>query len=138
MSLWCRDNADGGSNGPETVLLTDPAVNSQYTYLLGVNDFDFGNNGEDLEMSQAFITVINNVQSFEFPKLSADTFNMTHHYYFFGCITVDNSKCGVISPVGRRKLVFLGGEFTTSQAPTGVIFNGDDNSEWLQLRDDYC
>merc|ERR1711953_558879 len=116
-----RDNADGGSNGPETVLLTDPAVNSQFTYVLGVNDFDFGNSGEDLEMSMAFITVINNVRSFEFPKLSVDTFNMTHHYYFFGCITVDNS-----------------GEFTTNQAPTGVIFNGDDTSQWLQLKDDYC
>ena len=95
-----RDNADGGSNGPETVLLTDPSVNSQFTYVLGVNDFDFGNSGEDLEMSMAFITVINNVQSFEFPKLSVDTFNMTHHYYFFGCITVDNSKCSRISTVG--------------------------------------
>merc|ERR1712232_445355 len=116
-----RDNADGGSNGPETVLLTDPAVNSQYTYVLGVNDFDFGNSGADLEMSMAFITVINNVQSFEFPKLSVDTFNMTHNYYFFGCITVDSS-----------------GEFTTSQAPAGVIFNGDDNSQWLELRDNYC
>merc|ERR1711953_134791 len=116
-----RDNAAGGTNGPETILLTDPSVNSQFTYVLGVNDFDFGNSGEDLEMSMAFITVINNVQSFEFPKLSVDTFNMTHHYYFFGCITVDTS-----------------GEFSTSQAPTGVIFNGDDTSEWLQLRDDYC
>ena len=40
----------------------------------------------------ALITVINNVQSFEFPKLSVDSFNMTHNYYFFGCITVDTSK----------------------------------------------
>ena len=84
-------------------MLTDPAVNSQYTYVLGVNDFDFGNSGADLEKSMAFITVINNVQSFEFPKLSVDTFNMTHHYYFFGCITVDSSKYSRISAIVEIK-----------------------------------
>ena len=72
--------------------MTDPSVNSLYTYVLGVNDFDFGNNGDDLVASMAFITVINNVQSFEFPKLTAEMFNMTHNYYFFGCVSVDSSK----------------------------------------------
>ena len=91
VNVW-RDNADGGPNGPETILLTDPSVNSLYTYVLGVNDFDFGNNGDDLVASMAFITVINNVQSFEFPKLTAEMFNMTHNYYFFGCVSVDSSK----------------------------------------------
>ena len=90
-------------------------------------------------MSMAFITVINNVQSFEFPKLSVDTFNMTHHYYFFGCITVDTSKYSGVSTLQLEdKIMYPGGQFSTSQAPTGVIFNGDDNSQWLQLRDDYC
>ena len=91
MMMVFRDNADGGQNGPETVLLTDPSVNSQYTYLLAVNDFEFGNNGDDLVNSKAFFTVINNVQSFEFPKLSVSMLNITD-YYFFGCVSVDISK----------------------------------------------
>ena len=77
--------------------MTDPSVNSQYTFVIGVNDYEFGNNGDDLANSMALITVINNVQSFEFPTLAADTFNMTQDYYFFGCVTVDISKWSLSS-----------------------------------------
>ena len=57
-----RDNADGGNNGPETVTLTDMATNSMFTYLLAANDYNFGNNGDDLLQSCTTFSVQNNIQ----------------------------------------------------------------------------
>ena len=87
-----RDNAAGGSNGPETVSLNDPTVNNQFTYLLAAKDFEFENNGDSLLNSMAMFTVQNNVQNFEFPKLMAMSVNATNQFYFFGCLTVEISK----------------------------------------------
>ena len=88
----CRDNAGGGSNGPETVSLTDPSINNQFVYLLAAQDFDFENNGDSLLGSGAMFTVQNNVQSFEFPTLAASSVNMTNAFYFFGCLTFEMSE----------------------------------------------
>ena len=42
-----RDNANGGLNGPETVSFLDSTVNKLWTYLVGVEDFDFSDTGEE-------------------------------------------------------------------------------------------
>ena len=93
--FWCishRDNADGGDNGPETVSLTNPTASSQFTYLLAANDFDFSNNGNDFLISCTTFNIQNNIQSYDFQKLSASAINITHQHYFFGCLTFQSSK----------------------------------------------
>ena len=87
-----RDNAAGGNNGPESVNLLDPAVNSQFTYLLAAHDFDFHNNGDSFLSSCATFQIANNVQGYDFPKLTASSINITHQYYFFGCLAMQSSK----------------------------------------------
>ena len=87
-----RDNAEGGDNGPETVSLTNSSVSSQFTYLLAANDYDFESNGDSFLISCTTFNIQNNIQSYDFQKLSASSINITHQHYFFGCLTFQSSK----------------------------------------------
>ena len=51
------DQTSGGLNGPETVTLTDPSVNTNYTYVIAVNDYHWENYGASFTTSGATITV---------------------------------------------------------------------------------
>ena len=57
-----RDNANGGLNGPETVTLLDNTVNSEYTYLIAIEDYEFENNGEDFINSGAGVMLLRNIK----------------------------------------------------------------------------
>jgi len=116
-----RDNAAGGNNGPETVTLTDMVTNSMFTYLLAANDYNFGNNGDDLLQSCTTFSVQNNIQSYDFQKLSASSVNSTHTFYFYGCLTFQ-----------------MNGEFMATEAPAGVFFNGNIDSNWMEMKNIYC
>lgn len=116
-----RDNAEGGDNGPETVSLTNSSVSSQFTYLLAANDYDFESNGDSFLISCTTFNIQNNIQSYDFQKLSASSINITHQHYFFGCLTFQSN-----------------GEFTAIDAPSGIFFNGDSDAEWQTLKNTYC
>jgi len=116
-----RDNAAGGNNGPETVQLQNAAINSQYTYLLAAEDYEFENNGDSLLESCTSFSIQNNVQGYDFPKLEGTAVNITNEFYFFGCLTVATD-----------------GEYTAIDAPQGIFFNGLDNSQWQNLKNTYC
>ena len=137
-NLFCRDNADGGGNGPETVSLTNPTTSSQYTYLLAANDFDFENNGDDFLISCTTFNIQNNVQSYDFQKLTASAVNMTHQHYFFGCLTFQSSKFRFVEVWQNIKFSFSDGEFTAIDAPSGIFFNGESDAEWQNLKNTYC
>eukprot|EP00092_Neocalanus_flemingeri_P040469 GFUD01044072.1.p1 GENE.GFUD01044072.1~~GFUD01044072.1.p1 ORF type:complete len:753 (+),score=125.16 GFUD01044072.1:289-2547(+) len=118
-----RDNAAGGTNGPETLTLLDEAVNSQYTYLVAIVDFDFEddtNNGVDFINSGATLTVTNELQTVS-AEMEATSIDVASAYYLFGCVDVQTD-----------------GSFILTAAPTGVFFNGNVNSEWLAMKTAYC
>ena len=87
LSLSSRDNANGGSNGPETVTLLNSLTNSQYDYLVAINDFDFNNNGEDFYSSMSSINIINQLQS-EDIKMVGNSTSSAEDFYFFGCLKI--------------------------------------------------
>ena len=55
--IFVRDNADGGSNGPETVTFLSPEINQHYTHLVAIDDFEWVNNGQDFFVSGSAIQV---------------------------------------------------------------------------------
>lgn len=57
LSFVFRDNADGGSNGPETVTFLSPEINQHYTHLVAIDDFEWVNNGQDFFVSGSAIQV---------------------------------------------------------------------------------
>ena len=57
LKTFCRDNADGGNNGPETVTFLHPQINQHYTYLIAIDDFEWVNNGQDFFASGSAIQV---------------------------------------------------------------------------------
>ena len=57
MHIFLRDNADGGSNGPETVTFLSPEINQHYTHLVAIDDFEWVNNGQDFFVSGSAIQV---------------------------------------------------------------------------------
>ena len=85
-----RDNAEGGTNGPETVTLQDSGVNSLYTYLIAIQDYEFENTGLDLLSSGAGISLTNELNTVEH-KMVATVVNMTNDYYLFGCVHVQEN-----------------------------------------------
>ena len=115
-----RDNAEGGTNGPETVTLQDSAINSLYTYLIAIEDFEFENNGLALLSSGAGISLTNEMNTVEH-KMVATGVNMTNDYYLFGCVDVQEN-----------------GEFTYTPAPDGTFFNGEEDSDWLAMYTAHC
>ena len=87
MSLSSRDNADGGTNGPETVTLQGTLTNSQHDYLVAINDFEFNNNGADFYNSMSSINILNQLQSFDINMVGSSG-SVTEAYYFFGCLEI--------------------------------------------------
>ena len=57
------DNTKGGLNGAETVTLLDNAINKDYRYLVGVNDYKFEDGGVPFLNSGSSITVTNGIQN---------------------------------------------------------------------------
>ena len=57
------DNVDGGQNGAETMTLLDNAINKDYVYLIGIEDYNFESNGTPFLSSGATITVTNGVKT---------------------------------------------------------------------------
>ena len=86
-----RDNVNGGTNGPETVTFQDPSINNLYTYVVGIDDFAFENNGVDFFNSGSTINVANNLQTHDVTMVG-NTGNSTNTYYFYGCIEFLQSK----------------------------------------------
>jgi len=109
-----RDNAEGGPNGPETVTLLDKTVNSQYTYLIAVTDYNFEDNGDKLLKSGATITMFNDKETKEY-KMVATSVTRPDDTYLFGCVEVQDD--GGIS-------------FTPTEE---TFFNKEDDSSWIDL-----
>ena len=58
------DNTNGGNNGAETVTLLDNSINKDYTYLIGIEDFEWNGHGQtDLLQSGSKITITNGVNT---------------------------------------------------------------------------
>jgi hypothetical protein len=119
-----RDNAAGGPNGAETVTLLDNIINSQFTYLIAIEDYDFMNNGEDFLNSGAAIAVKNELKSFE-QMLKATTIVKETDYYFFGCVIVQETTT-------------INVDFDFTAAPNGTFFDGEDDSKWLAMMITHC
>jgi len=115
-----RDNVAGGLNGPETVTFQDPAINSLYTYLVAIDDWEWENNGDDFFNSGSSITVLNQIQSHDAIMVGSNG-TATETFYFFGCVNILPS-----------------GNFTFTDVPQGIFFNGNIDAEWLSLRNTYC
>ena len=81
----------GGNNGPETVTFQDPAVNSLYTYLIAIDDWEWVNNGQDFYNSGSSITILNQLQTFD-TSMIGDSGTSVNTYYFFGCVDILPSK----------------------------------------------
>ena len=86
-----RDNVAGGLNGPETVTFQDPAINSLYTYLVAIDDWEWENNGDDFFNSGSSITVLNQIQSHDAIMVGSNG-TATETFYFFGCVNILPSK----------------------------------------------
>ena len=58
------DNTQGGQNGAETITLEDNAINQQYVYIIGVEDYRFDNNGgKAFANCRATITLTNGIKT---------------------------------------------------------------------------
>ena len=57
------DNTEGGQNGAETMTLLDNAINKDYVYLIGIEDYNFESNGTPFINSGATISVTNGVKT---------------------------------------------------------------------------
>ena len=114
------DNTSGGENGVETVTLTDNTVNSGYTYLVAIEDFRFENNGQDFLESGAKIVVTNGRHSVE-SNMEATSIERATEYYLFGCVNVTNE-----------------GDFSFTPAPAGTWLNGEQDDQWLAMRNAHC
>ena len=139
LKVHCyRDNVAGGLNGPETVTFQDPAINSLYTYLIAINDFEFQNNGADFFNSGSAIQILNQLQNYE-DSMVGNTGNSSAAFYFFGCVDILTSMKLLYHVQNLYDETFLSdGNFTATTAPTGIFFNGDVQSEWITLKNSYC
>ena len=91
ISLCFRDNADGGTNGPETVTLQGTLTNSQHDYLVAINDYDFDNNGQDFYASMSSINILNQLQTYDI-NMVGNSGSTTDSYYFFGCLEISPGR----------------------------------------------
>ena len=54
------DNTNGGQNGAETITLLDNSINKDFTYLIGIEDYQWNGDGEtDFLQSGSKITITN-------------------------------------------------------------------------------
>ena len=57
------DNTEGGLNGAETMTLLDNAINKDYVYIIGIEDYNFESNGTPFLNSKAAVTITNGVKT---------------------------------------------------------------------------
>ena len=77
------DNTEGGNNGAETVTLLDNSINKDYTYLIGLEDYKWGGNGQtDFTQSDAKITITNGVET-EVLRMVANSITFPNEYEKF-------------------------------------------------------
>ena len=71
------DNVDGGNDGAETMTLLDNSINKDYTYLIGIEDYGWGGQGQtDFTQSGAKITITNGIRT-EVIRMVADADSLT-------------------------------------------------------------
>jgi len=114
------DNTSGGQNGAETMTLLDNAINKDYVYLIGIEDYNFESNGTPFLSSGATITVTNGVKTV-YDRMEASSISYSTEYYFFGCVKVTSE-----------------GDYTFVPAPEGTFFNGNSESNWVSMMSQYC
>jgi len=127
-----RDNDKGGKDGPEIVTFLDRTVNSNFTYIVAVEEY-FGagterDNGTNLLNSGVQIEIKGNNNYTETYKLNSPNKNVTepNTFYLFGCLQInENSQ----PPY-----------FTFKEAEDGTFFNGSNGNvtEWLQMYGTHC
>ena len=101
MSLSSRDNADGGTNGPETVTLQGTLTNSQHDYLVAINDFDYDRrNAKDLTSKYSINILNQQLQCYDI-NMSGHSFSSSEDYYFFGCLKIST---GMMVSIFTNKL----------------------------------
>ena len=57
------DNTSGGQNGAETMTLLDNAINQDYVYVIGIEDYNFESSGTPFLESGATVTITNGVKT---------------------------------------------------------------------------
>ena len=114
------DNASGGLNGAETMTLLNNTVNSQYKYLIAIEDFNFENNGTPFLNSGARISITNGIQTSDY-EMKGTSIESSAKFYLFGCLDVSTD-----------------GNFQFNAAPEGTFFNGNDESQWSAIMAIYC
>ena len=136
-SLSSRDNADGGTNGPETVTLHNTLTNSQHDYLVAINDFEYdSNNAQDFYNSMSSIHVLNQLQSDDINMVGRSGSSASDDYFFFGCLKISTGMMVSIFTNILSSLILDGTyQFMPIQ---GVFFNGEDDSKWILMRNTYC
>lgn len=121
------DNTGTGLEGSETITLTDPSINVENIYVIGVNHYFNGNFPlmDEFLQSHASVTFLNNIDSVTevidangtipqpvVPRLDA---------WFAGCLTVDSS-----------------GGFTVQTAPTQVYMPRWEAVDFAAMANTYC
>jgi len=114
------DNTEGGLNGAETVTLLDNTLNSQYTYMIAVEDYKFENGGEHFLKSGTGIIITNGVTTIE-REMKAVAVNQPDEFYLFGCLDVMEN-----------------GSFVFKDAASGTFFNGHRDSDWKDMKENHC
>jgi len=114
---------DSCCGGPETVTLNDATVNQNYVYVIGAHDYGDEEDGLNLLKSQAIMEVTDGLIT-ENAVLTADSIDTSGNaprWYLFGCLTVTSS-----------------GQFTFTAAPHGTWFDGDNDEEWVTMKQTHC
>lgn len=114
------DNTEGGLNGAETMTLLDNAINKDYVYVIGIEDYNFENSGTPFLNSKAAVTITNGVKTV-YKHMVANTISYSKEWYLFGCVTVTSD-----------------GDYTFIPAPEGTFYNGNDMSNWVGMMSAYC
>jgi len=114
------DNTSGGHNGAETMTLLDNAINKDYVYVIGIEDYNFESDGSKFLNSGATVTITNGVKTV-YKEMVADSISYSTEWYLFGCVSVTSE-----------------GDYTFIPAPEGTWYNGNDVSEWVGMMAAYC
>ena len=117
------DNTKGGMNGAETITLQDKAVNSQYTYLIAINDYRLHPGGDATEFinSGARITIQNAVQTDNIESHPTSV-SAPVKFYLFGCLDVQAN-----------------GRYVFKKSPQNILFEPKiDNSGWTEMKNSHC
>jgi len=114
------DNTEGGTHGAETMTLLDNAINKDYIYVIGIEDYNFESSGEPFLNSGASLTVTNGVKSAT-KKMVASSVSYSKEWYLFGCVSTTSD-----------------GDYTFIPAPEGTFYNGNDVSNWVGMMAAHC